>query len=167
MKEDDSTAGDRSVPGSTKADRTKKGSAQPEPKSKRLLPTRLGPSSTPDSKRLSVRFKVEGASLVCERHNVFGVWKRVGPRCKVHDICLRGLRFVNTGRRLLPGTKVRLTISFTEVLSIQVQGRTIWCEDCDTEGNIFCGVEFTDFGSNAWAVLCDMYARYKAEGNPA
>ena len=105
--------------------------------------------------------------VLCERRSLLGFWKRVGPPCQVHDICLRGLKLRNRGKRLRPGTTLRLTIFLTPNVSIRVKGRTVWDDEAAATHGRLCGVEFTDFCGRAWGVLCNAYARYRGGQNAA
>jgi len=113
------------------------------------------------SRRLSERFRVPGAVAVCRERAWLFFWKRVGPPCKLYDMCLRGVSLQNTGRPLKEGAAVRLEILLTPPAWSHMKGKVAWVKDDEEAGHQFCGIQFTDFSGAAWSNLCAAYAQYR------
>ena len=113
------------------------------------------------SRRLSERFRVPGAVAVCRDRSWFFFWKRVGPLCKLYDMCLRGVSLQNTGRPLKEGAPVQLDLLLAPQSWAHMKGRVAWVKDDAEAGHQFCGIQFTDFSGAAWSNLCDAYAQYR------
>jgi len=115
--------------------------------------------------RLTQRYKVAGASVLCERRNVIGMWKPTGPAWPIRDMGLAGLCFQSVGNGLKPGTRLRLTLHLPQHTSIRLKGKLTWVREADVKGRHQHGVAFTDYDIEAWAVLRDVHAEYASEGD--
>jgi len=119
-----------------------------------------GGESFVGKKRLTDRFDVPGAFVVCRRRTKLGFWKQIGTPSPVCDMGVGGLSFLMPDERVKPGAKVRLTLHLPGRLPIKVKGEVHRVEHASGEGRRVCGVGFTDYGTHAWAILCGLHAEY-------
>lgn len=126
----------------------------------RRLAAARGRGGSSQKWRLTERFEVGGAVVVCERRNALGLWKRIGPPYNIRDMGVSGLSFLLPAVRLKPGTRLRLTLFLPARLPIRVRGKLARVEKTDAVRLYLCGVAFTDYGADAWAGLCEVHAEH-------
>ena len=99
----------------------------------------------------------------CYRRSWLFFWKRMGPLCKIHDMCLCGVSLRNMGQKLTPKSMVRLNILLAPEMWVRVKARVVWIKDDETRQGQFCGLQFTDFSGKAWFSLCLVYEKYRGK----
>jgi len=109
-------------------------------------------------RRLTERFEVPEAFLVVERRTALVFWRPIGKPCPLADMSIRGVRFEDANRRLRAGDHVRVTLLLPSHLPIRLKGRVAHDGESPDAGT--CGIGFTDYGSTAWALLCDIHKQY-------
>jgi hypothetical protein len=115
-------------------------------------------------KRLTERFSVPGALVLCHRRTIIGTWKAYETPFHVYNLGMGGVNFWNLGMALKPGTKIKLTILMPQTNPIDVIGVVVWSKDMpgsDTDDVLqytrITGVKFVDYDVGAWAVLRDVH----------
>ena len=109
-----------------------------------------------NKRRLQQRFKIPDAHIVCERRNMIGLWKAVGPPCIVKDLGIGGASFLTHGANVKPGCRNRLALQVPRRPTLHLRGRVTHFAPQGPHSHV-CGVTFTDYAASAWAVLCDLY----------
>ena len=116
-------------------------------------------------RRLSERFTIPGTMVACERSVALG-WKKLGAPCEVNDIGPQGISFCHMGQAVPAGSQLRMVVLMPGVAPFTVKGKVIWTQPKPTSqayspaiGPHHCGVEFTDFGAEAYSILTQAEAR--------
>ena len=112
-------------------------------------------------RRLTERFSVRGAMVVCHRRTIIGTWKPSETPFHVYNLGMGGVNFWNLGMLLKPGAKIKLTLLVPKVQPIDVVGIVVWNKDGPQAGtgddvqaySQITGVKFVDYDAGAWAVL--------------
>ena len=121
-------------------------------------------------RRLTERFSVPGALLVCYRRSIIGTWRARETPFHVHNLGMGGVNFWNLGMTLKPGTRIKLTLLLPKIRPIDVIGVVIWSKDMprsDASGGAqqysqITGVKFMDYDAGTWAVLCEIHKTFGA-----
>jgi len=122
-------------------------------------------------RRLSERFSVPGALLVCHRRTIIGTWKACQTPFHIYNLGMGGVNFWNHGMDLKPGTKIKLTLLIPKARSIDVVGVVVWSKgmpasdagDGSQRYSHVTGVKFVDYDAGAWAVLREIHQVVAAE----
>ena len=112
-------------------------------------------------RRLTERFSVPGALVVCHRRTIIGTWKACETPFHVYNLGMGGVNFWNLGMALKPGTKIKLTLLMPKAHPIDVVGVVVWSKDMPRSDagdgaqqySQITGVKFVDYDAGAWAVL--------------
>jgi hypothetical protein len=127
-------------------------------------------SETSLMRRLTERFSVRGALVVCHRRTILGTWKASGTPLHVYDLGMGGVNFWNLGKPPKPGTKIKLTLLVPKVNPIDVVGVVVWSKampHSDDHGaqrySHITGVKFVKYNARVWAALCRIHRIVAAE----
>ena len=112
-------------------------------------------------RRLSERYSVPGALVLCHRRTIIGTWKAAETPFHVYNIGMGGVNFWSLGMPHKRGAKIKLTLVMPKVQPINVVGVVVWIKDMPRSdgGNgarhysQITGVKFVDYDAGAWAVL--------------
>jgi hypothetical protein len=112
-------------------------------------------------RRLTERFSVPGALVICRHRTLIGTWKACKVPFHVYNLGMGGVNFWNHGNTPKPGAKMKLTLLVPNVSPIEVVGVVVWSKaiphsdggDGAQPYTHITGVKFVDYDSGAWAVL--------------
>ena len=125
-------------------------------------------ADTPLKRRLTERFSVPGALVVCYRRTIIGTWKAREMPFHVYNLGMGGVNFWNLGMTLKPGAKIKLTILMPKANPIDVLGIVVWSKAAPRPGSgdgaprytQITGVKFVDYDAGAWAALCEVHQNF-------
>lgn len=112
-------------------------------------------------RRMTERFSVPGARVVCHRRTIIGTWKTCETPLHVYNLGMGGVNFWNQGMALKTGAKIKLTLLMPKAPPIDVIGVVVWSRDISRSDSgdgaqqerRVTGVKFVDYNAGAWAVL--------------
>lgn len=110
--------------------------------------------------RLSERFQVPGAAVVCMCRSALLLWKQIGPPCHVNDMCVTGVSFLTFARNLRVNQPVRLALHLPDQMPLSIKGKVARLDKNPAGSGYVCGVKYTDYGQEAWAILCRAHAKH-------
>ena len=116
-------------------------------------------------RRLTERFSVPGALVLCHRRTIIGTWKACDTPFHVYNLGMGGVNFWSLGVTLKPGTKIKLTLVMPKTQPIDVIGVVVWSKEMPASGGAdgaqqytqITGVKFVDYDATAWAVLREVH----------
>jgi hypothetical protein len=124
------------------------------------------PGDTSLKRRLTERFSVPGALVLCHRRTIIGTWKACETPFHVYNLGMGGVNFWSLGVALKPGTKIKLTLVIPKAHPIDVIGVVVWskempgsdaAEGAQQQYTQITGVKFVDYDATAWAVLREVH----------
>ena len=111
-------------------------------------------------RRLTERFSVPGARVICHRRTILGTWKPCDSPFHVYNVGMGGISFWNLGVILKPGIRIKLTLLIPKAQPISLIGVICWNKsiprseaDGERAHSQITGVKFVDYDAGAWAVL--------------
>jgi hypothetical protein len=124
----------------------------------------------PMKRRLTERFSVPGALVVCHRRTLFGTWKAFETPFHVYNLGMGGVNFWSLGLALKPGTRLKLTVLMPKTRPVDVIGLVVWskdvprssADDAAQQYTQLTGVKFVDYDAEAWAVLREVHQTFSA-----
>ncbi|MGD1000132.1 MAG: hypothetical protein ABSA67_05465 [Candidatus Brocadiia bacterium] len=131
----------------------------------------LPPAEPSLKRRLTERFSVPGALVICRHRTIFGTWKACRTPFHVYNLGMGGLNYWNLGKTPKPGGKIKLTLLVPNVIPINVVSVVVWSKAMprsDDGGGAqryshITGVKFVDYDAEAWAVLRKIHEIVAAE----
>ena len=124
------------------------------------------PGDTSLKRRLTERFSVPGALVLCHRRTIIGTWKACDTPFHVYDLGMGGVNFWSLGITLKPGTKIKLTVLMPKTNPIDVIGVVVWSKEmpgsdaadgAQQKYTRITGVKFVDYDAAAWSVLRNVH----------
>lgn len=109
------------------------------------------------TKRLTERFSVPGALVVCRHRTLIGTWKARTVPFHVCNIGMGGVNFWNHGKSPKPGARMKLTLLVPNMNPIEVIGVVVWSKalphadggDGAPQYTHVTGVKFVDYDASA------------------